>query len=146
MISLTKTNRNWAVVGAVVRAQKKNQLTRICRNVTLTWFRFRKKASASSTNSKSLTDRGERKNKVFNSQTQDKNEQFLSSPSPWSLCPVENFMHGRHTLLPHGNNITSCHNTVVHPRMLGEALKHGEYLLSKSFRDKLSNIESRDKI
>lgn len=38
-------------------------------------------------------------------------------------------MHGRHTLLPHGNNVTSSHDAVVHPRMLGEALKkNGEYL------------------
>ena len=38
-------------------------------------------------------------------------------------------MHGRHTLLPHRNNVTSSHNAIVHPRMLGEALKNEEYLL-----------------
>lgn len=65
--------------------------------------------------------------------TQHKNDKF-SSPSPWSLCPVKYFMHGGHTFLSHGNNVSSSHNAIVHPRMFGEALKHAKYILTKSMQ------------
>ena len=44
-------------------------------------------------------------------------------PSPRGLGPVKHFVHGCHSFLSHRNNISTSHNTIIHPRMLGKALE-----------------------
>lgn len=47
----------------------------------------------------------------------------LYLPSPTGVCPVEEFMHGSNSFPPHGGNIATGHDGIVHARVHGQFLE-----------------------
>lgn len=47
----------------------------------------------------------------------------LYLPPPTGVCPVEEFMHGSNSFPPHGGNIATGHDGIVHARVHGQFLE-----------------------
>lgn len=41
----------------------------------------------------------------------------LYLPSPTGVCPVKELMHGSNSFPPHGGNIATCHDGIIHARV-----------------------------